>query len=76
MHDKVVKVIKITAAEAEAFRARVREQNERIANMIVIDVDEFIALFDDAEEAAFERGTHAGRQSAEQSNGDYRFYQP
>ena len=36
--------IKITAEEAEAFRKRVREQNERIANMVVFDVDEFIKL--------------------------------
>jgi len=41
----VVKVTKITAKQAEAFRERLREQNERIAKMVILDLDEAINLF-------------------------------
>ncbi len=42
-----MKVTKITAEEAEAFRARVREQNEERARWVVIDADDFIREFQD-----------------------------
>lgn len=36
------KVTRITAEEAESFRQRVKAQNDVIAQMVVIDVDEFV----------------------------------
>ncbi len=42
-----MKIIKISAEEAQAFRERVKKQNEEIARMVVIDTDEFIKRWDE-----------------------------
>jgi hypothetical protein len=42
-----VKVTRVTAEEAQAFRDRVKRQNEEFAaNWVVIPVDDLLELFD------------------------------
>lgn len=62
---KVVKVIKVTAEEAEAFRERVRKQNEELAKWVVTPIDDAIVILEDSARAA---KTYVTQQPHSQTN--------
>lgn len=47
MNGEVVKITKVTAEEAQAFRDRVKKQHEELSTWIIIPIDEFIKHYDD-----------------------------
>jgi len=61
--ENIVKVTRITTEEAEAFRTRARKQREEMGAMVVISVDDFLAVADDIEFAAYDRGVNNERMN-------------